>query len=55
MLALAEKQTFHGVRFDGITYDCGSSLGFLTANAAFALARADLAPAFRAELKKLLG
>ena len=45
MLALAEKQSFHGVRFDGITYDCGSSLGFLTANAAFALARDDLAPA----------
>ena len=55
MLALAKKQSFHGVRFDGITYDCGSSLGFLTANAAFALARDDLAPAFRAELKKLLG
>jgi UTP--glucose-1-phosphate uridylyltransferase len=55
MLALAEKRSFHGVRFDGITYDCGSSLGFLTANVAFALAREDIAPAFRAELKKLLG
>src|SRR5437660_63937 len=54
MLALAKKQSFHGVRFDGITYDCGSSLGFLTANVAFALARDDIAPAFRAELKKLL-
>jgi UTP--glucose-1-phosphate uridylyltransferase len=54
MLALAKKQRFHGVRFDGLTYDCGSSLGFLTANVAFALARDDIAPAFRAELKKLL-
>jgi UTP--glucose-1-phosphate uridylyltransferase len=55
MLSLAKKQSFHGVRFDGITYDCGSSLGFLTANVAFALVRADIAPAFRAELKKLIG
>ena len=55
MLALAEKRSFHGVRFDGSTYDCGSKLGFLTANVAFALAREDIAPAFRAELKKLLG
>src|SRR6476659_6430610 len=55
MLALAKTRSFHGVRFDGITYDCGSSLGFLTANVAFALARKDIAPAFRAELKKLLG
>jgi UTP--glucose-1-phosphate uridylyltransferase len=55
MLALAKSQSFHGVRFDGITYDCGSSLGFLTANVAFALAREDIAPAFRAELKKRLG
>jgi UTP--glucose-1-phosphate uridylyltransferase len=54
MLALAKKQSFHGVRFDGLTYDCGSSLGFLTANVAFALARDDIAPTFRAELKKLL-
>jgi UTP--glucose-1-phosphate uridylyltransferase len=53
MIELAKKQKFHGVRFDGRTYDCGSKLGFLTANVAFALARADLAQALRAELKKL--
>jgi UTP--glucose-1-phosphate uridylyltransferase len=55
MIALAKKQSFHGVRFDGTTYDCGAKLGFLTANVAFALARDDIAPAFRVELKKLLG
>jgi UTP--glucose-1-phosphate uridylyltransferase len=54
MKDLAKSQSFHGVRFDGRTYDCGSKLGFLTANAAFALARSDLAPAFKAELAKLL-
>jgi UTP--glucose-1-phosphate uridylyltransferase len=42
------------VRFDGTIYDCGSKIGFLVANIAYALARPDLAPALRAELKKLL-
>jgi UTP--glucose-1-phosphate uridylyltransferase len=55
MIALARTQAFHGVRFDGRTYDCGSKLGFLTANAAFALADPDLAGPFKAELKKLAG
>ncbi len=33
---------FHGLRFSGRRYDCGSQLGFLEANLAFALARDDL-------------
>ena len=55
MIALQKRQAFHGVRFDGRTYDTGSKLGFLTANVAFALARADIAPGFRAEVAKLMG
>jgi UTP--glucose-1-phosphate uridylyltransferase len=55
MKGLALAQPFHGVRFDGTTYDCGAKLGFLTANIAFALERPDLGPALRAELKKLVG
>ena len=55
MVALAASQTFHGVRFDGRTYDCGSKLGFLVANLAFALDRPDIAPALRAEIAKLTG
>jgi UTP--glucose-1-phosphate uridylyltransferase len=55
MLKLMASEPFHGVRFDGRTYDCGMKLGFLTANIAFALAREDIAPALRAELKLLLG
>jgi UTP--glucose-1-phosphate uridylyltransferase len=43
------------VRFDGDIYDCGSKLGFLTANVALALERADLADDFRRDLKRLLG
>jgi UTP--glucose-1-phosphate uridylyltransferase len=52
MIQLADTQAFHGVRFDGKTYDCGSRLGFLAANLAFALDRPDIAPGFREELRK---
>jgi len=55
MIRLAQKQPFFGLKFDGTSYDCGSKLGFLTANVAYALDRPDLAPAFRDEIKKLLG
>ena len=54
MKALARSQAFHGVRFDGKTYDCGSKLGFLTANIAYALERPDLGEALTAEIKKLI-
>jgi UTP--glucose-1-phosphate uridylyltransferase len=54
MLKLAETQSFFGYRFDGRIFDCGSKIGFLTANVAYALSRPDIAPAFRAELKQLL-
>ena len=33
---------FHGLNFSGTRYDCGSKIGFLEANIAFALARDDL-------------
>lgn len=55
MLRLMRTQAFHGYQFDGRTYDCGSKLGFLAANVAYALDRDDIAPAFRAELAALLG
>jgi UTP--glucose-1-phosphate uridylyltransferase len=41
------------VRFDGAIYDCGSKIGFLMANVAYALAREDLGPALREELKRI--
>lgn len=47
-------QAFHAVRFDGKIYDCGSKIGFLTANVAYALARDDLKKDFEAEIRKLL-
>jgi UTP--glucose-1-phosphate uridylyltransferase len=33
---------FHGFRFDGKRYDCGNKLGFIEANIAFALDRAEM-------------
>ena len=54
MLALAKQQPFHGFDFEGRTFDCGSKIGFLSANVAYALAREDLAADFRAELKPIL-
>ncbi len=55
MIKLAATQPFHGVRFDGKTYDTGSKLGFLAANIAFGLERPDIAEGLRAEIKRLLG
>ena len=55
MIRLSKEQPFHAVKFDGRSYDCGSKIGFLTANVAYALKRKDLAPELREELKQLLG
>ncbi len=54
MRTLADRQPFFGYRFDGRIFDCGSKIGFLAANVAYALARADIAPEFRKELEHLL-
>jgi len=54
MIALAKRQPFYGLKFEGASYDCGSKIGFLTANVAYALARPDIAPEFRKEAKRLL-
>ena len=55
MIELAEAQPFYGLKFEGRSFDCGSKVGFLAANVAYALERADIAPAMRAEIKRLLG
>ncbi|HEX2448202.1 MAG TPA: UTP--glucose-1-phosphate uridylyltransferase GalU [Methyloceanibacter sp.] len=54
MLALLKRQPFYAVKYQGRTFDCGSKVGFLTANVAYALARPDIAETFKAEIKKLL-
>jgi UTP--glucose-1-phosphate uridylyltransferase len=55
MIELAKVQPFYGLEFDGRSFDCGSKIGFLAANVSYALARPDIAPGFRAEIKKILG
>jgi UTP--glucose-1-phosphate uridylyltransferase len=37
------RRPFMGLRFEGTRFDCGDKVGFLQANIAFALARADMA------------
>jgi UTP--glucose-1-phosphate uridylyltransferase len=54
MIRLMKTEPFHAVRFDGAIYDCGSKLGFLTANLAYALERDDLAGPLRDEIAQLL-
>jgi UTP--glucose-1-phosphate uridylyltransferase len=54
MVALGKKQPFYGLKFAGRSFDCGSKLGFLTANVCYALARKDIAPEFRKEIEGLL-
>jgi UTP--glucose-1-phosphate uridylyltransferase len=55
MIELARSQPFYGLEFEGRSFDCGSKVGFLAANVAYALERPDIAPAMRAEIKRLLG
>jgi len=54
MIALARTQPFYGLKFAGRSFDCGSKIGFLAANVSYALARDDIAPGFRAEIRKIL-
>jgi len=54
MIGLSKTQSFYGVEFKGERHDCGSRAGFLRANIAFAMARADLRDGLRAEMKKYL-
>jgi len=50
MARLIERQPFHGLRFDGQRFDCGSKIGYLEAILAFALERDEL----RAGMRDLL-
>jgi len=54
MITLAKTQPFYGLKFSGRSFDCGSKIGFLAANVAYALARDEIAPALRDEIKKLV-
>jgi len=55
MIELAKSQPFYGLKFEGQSYDCGSKIGFLAANIAYALERPDIAPELRRQAQELLG
>lgn len=50
MIPLIKDHPFHGYQFEGTRYDCGSKLGFLQANIAYALGHDDI----RADLMKFM-
>ena len=53
MQTLMSQQPFTGVKYEGTVFDCGSKLGFLTANVVFALEREDIRDGFIKALREL--
>lgn len=53
MQELMNSQDFVGVKYQGQTFDCGSKIGFLTANLVYALDRPDIADDFMKEIRAL--
>jgi UTP--glucose-1-phosphate uridylyltransferase len=51
MQTLMQQQPFFGVKYRGTSFDCGSKIGFLSANVAYALDRDDIREAFIADLE----
>ncbi|WP_332060575.1 UTP--glucose-1-phosphate uridylyltransferase GalU [Bartonella sp. CB74] len=54
MVRLSNEQDFFGFQLEGHTFDCGSKAGFIEANIAFSLARADMHRQVSASLKNFL-
>lgn len=54
MARLIGRHAFHGLRYKGTRYDCGDKVGFIEANAAFALAHPEIGPKVREALKKIV-
>jgi UTP--glucose-1-phosphate uridylyltransferase len=53
MAQLIGKQPFHALRVDAVRHDCGDRAGFVIANVAMALERADVAAKVRSYLDRL--
>ena len=49
-----EDVPFHGLRFEGRRYDCGTHVGFVEANVAFGLARPEMRDKLRPLIAQLL-
>jgi UTP--glucose-1-phosphate uridylyltransferase len=55
MARTIDRVPFHGLRFEGRRFDCGSKAGYLEANIAFALQRPDLEVETREMLRRYAG
>ncbi|HSP26404.1 MAG TPA: UTP--glucose-1-phosphate uridylyltransferase GalU [Saliniramus sp.] len=54
MKRLMKSSPFFGMRYEGVTHDTGSKLGFLVANLAYGLENPETGPQLREEILKLL-
>lgn len=54
MIKLIGNHPFHGVRLTGTRFDCGTKIGFLEANVAYALGRDDLDGDARSSIESIL-
>ncbi|MGO9454505.1 MAG: UTP--glucose-1-phosphate uridylyltransferase [Candidatus Binataceae bacterium] len=54
LMALAQRRKLYGYEFEGIRYDLGDRVGFITAQVGFGLKRPELAERLRAYLKSVL-
>lgn len=54
MQRLIGRQPFHGLRYEGMRYDCGEKVGFIAANVAFALAHPEIGGQVRDVLRKIV-
>jgi UTP--glucose-1-phosphate uridylyltransferase len=54
MAKLMQSQSFHALEYDGRVYDCGDKIGYLRANAAFALANPEWGDKAAAALRAAL-
>jgi len=55
MIKLMGRQKFFGLHYDGRTYDTGSKIGFLAAQVAYGLERAELKDELLAEIRRISG
>ena len=53
MAKLLDKQPFHGIRFKGELFDCGSRLGFIAANLAYSLNDPEIGDGVKGVLKSI--
>jgi UTP--glucose-1-phosphate uridylyltransferase len=54
MIRLMQSQPFHGLKYKGVTYDCGDKIGFLSANVAFALEHDSIGADFKLALAEIV-